>query len=125
MLEAGAQTIRFAERTGDVKHLPSWWPVSRFARMEAYDGRFDTVCEHAGPVVVDDIGSEYLDGKGWFLQAFDAFIDARYCEYRPTLITTNLSAEDFKRRYSGRVVDRIREGGSYYEFKGESMRGAT
>lgn len=123
MLQSGAESIRYYDNHGNAEEAPSWLSVSKFARLDGYNGTFDRICDHPGPVVLDDIGSEYNDSKGWFLQAFDAFVDARYSQYRPTLITTNLSGEDFKRRYSERVVDRIREGGSYYEFDGESMRG--
>lgn len=102
---------------------PAWVSISKFARLGAYDGEFDKVCNHEGPLVLDDIGLEYLDVKGWLLQAIDAFVDARYSQCRPTLFTTNLSNAQFKARYSERVVDRMREGGSFYEFKGESLRG--
>lgn len=105
------------------KPEPAWVSISKFARLGAYDGEFDKVCSHEGPLVLDDVGLEYLDTKGWLLQAIDAFVDARYSQCRPTLFTTNLSAAQFKERYSGRVVDRMREGGQFFEFRAESMRG--
>lgn len=125
LLRAEPSSPTFVGKAGTVERLPAWWPISRFARVEGYDGKFDALCNHPGPVVLDDLGSEYLDGKGWFLQALDAFVDARYAEYRPTLITTNLTADQFKARYSERVADRLREGGSFYEFRGASMRRAS
>jgi hypothetical protein len=113
---------RYRNQAGEEVKLPSWWSISKFSRMDGYSGAFDTLCSHPGPLVIDDLGSEYLDHNGWFLQALDAFIDARYGEYRPTMLTTNLAADEFKKRYSERVVDRVREGGSFQQLRGASMR---
>lgn len=124
LMHSNPSCPKYVGKAGTVERLDAWWPISRFARVEGYDGKFDSLCNHDGPIVLDDLGSEYLDGKGWFLQALDAFVDARYAEYRPTLITTNLTADQFKARYSERVADRLREGGSFYEFRGASMRKA-
>lgn len=124
MLAGGGRAVvsYWDSRDRKDKTLPSWWSISSFARLGGFDGRFDAICKHPGLIVLDDLGAEYLDAKGWFHQALDAFIDERYCEYRPTIITTNLSATDFKARYSERICDRLREGGAFYEFRGESMR---
>lgn len=112
---------RIGNRNGN--NYPAWWCASRFARLSGFDGIFDDICEHSGPVVLDDLGIEFIDKKGWFLQSIDAFVDARYSEYLPTLITTNLTATAFKHRYSERVVDRLREGGLFFEFATDSLRG--
>jgi hypothetical protein len=103
------------------KTLPSWWPVSWLVRMPGFSGDFEAVCSHDGPLVVDDLGAEYLDKAGWFLQVLDGIVDARYRECRPTCITTNLGAEDFRRRYGGRIGRRLREGGAFYEFQSEPL----
>lgn len=101
---------------------PAWWPSAKLARAGGYDGVFDALCSHPGPIVIDDLGSEYLDGKGWLVQAIDGLMDARYADYLPTCITTNLRAQDFAARYGERVTDRLREGGVFAELKSESLR---
>lgn len=112
----------FDRRRGEIVSLPVWWTANRLCRIDAYGVEFDALCAFDGPLVIDDLGSEY-DDKAGFLQAmFDALVDARYSEYRPLLITTNLTATAFKTRYSERVADRIRDGGSFYEFAAPSMR---
>lgn len=125
LMRSEPRPVTWMDRDFTNRPLDCWWSVSRFARVEGYDGKFDALCNHDGPIVLDDLGSEYLDGKGWFLQALDAFIDARYSAYRPTLITTNLSAPAFKQRYSERVYDRLCEGGSWVSIAGQSMRRAS
>lgn len=122
MTQIGARCVDSVNKLGHGKYIPAWWPASKFARLSGYDGTFDQICAHNGIVILDDLGTEFLDSKGWFLQAIDAFVDSRYCEYRPTIITTNLNAKSFKDRYSERVIDRLREGGSFFEFPGGSLR---
>jgi hypothetical protein len=122
MEELGAHPVDRRNRLCQGEDIVSWWPSSRLARLSGYDGRFDKICESPHIVVIDDLGTEFLDAKGWFLQAVDALVDARYAGYLPTIITTNLTGQAFKERYSERVVDRLREGGSFFEFAGKSLR---
>ena len=102
-----------------------WWTGTDLAVLDWYGGDAKAVSEMPGPLVIDDLGAEFTDAKGFFQQRLDALIDARYREYRPTLITTNLSARDFQQRYGQRVADRIREGGVFFEFNAKSMRGVA
>lgn len=78
--------------------------------------------EAADAMVLDDPGTEFLDRAGSMGVRMDGLLDARYREIRKTLITTNLCVEDFSARYGERVMDRIRDGGCFYEFTAESMR---
>ncbi len=73
-------------------------------------------------LVLDDIGREYADEKGWFMNVFNALIDERYGAMRKTIITTNLDASAFKARYQERIADRIRELGEWAQVKGASVR---
>jgi DNA replication protein DnaC len=73
-------------------------------------------------LVLDDIGTEFNDGKGMFAAKLDRLLDARYREYRRTLITTNLTGAALAERYDSRVIDRIREGAVWQTITGESMR---
>ena len=77
-------------------------------------------------MVIDDLGIEYLDKNGNFLQRLDELLDERYSNFRKTIITTNLNADAFKDRYGERVADRMREGftwgGGFIELADDSMR---
>ena len=77
--------------------------------------------QQAAALVVDDLGTEYLDGKGFFLANFDALVNHRYSHRLPTVITTNLKVDEF-RKYGVRVVDRIREVGVFLSVNAPSMR---
>jgi hypothetical protein len=82
---------------------------SRYAR-----GERDEVL--AGGMVLDDLGAEYLDGKGSFLVDLDELVDSYYANGRPLVITTNASAKTFKERYqSDRLISRLREAALWRE----------
>lgn len=80
-------------------------------------------------LVVDDLGTEPLDEKGWALANLAALIDKRYDACRKTILTTNLDVAKFKARYcaadGGRLIDRLREAGAFVEFDGASLRSAS
>lgn len=95
-------------------------------RAGTFDSEFWDDLAEAPMLVVDDLGTEPLDEKGWALANFASLIDQRYDNCRKTILTTNLDAARFKARYcaadGGRLVDRIREAGAFVEFDGESLR---
>jgi hypothetical protein len=76
----------------------------------------------AGLLVIDDLGGEYVDDKGWFVRALNAVIDARYSACLKTVLTTNLTAQQFKATYGERIADRIRESGKWWDIGGQSVR---
>jgi hypothetical protein len=106
-----------------------------FARLSPYDGGWADLANWPA-VVLDDLGREYLDPRGFFQASLDSFIDRRYARELDLLITTNLaakrrypekapSAEDppqFSERYGARVLDRIREVGRFLTVAGPSLR---
>ena len=57
-------------------------------------------------LVLDDLGAEWV--AGWVLTKVDAVIAERYNRRRATIITTNLSSADMRRRYTDRIIDRLR-----------------
>lgn len=110
----------------------TWWALQRpappkfirastFARTSRYREDRDGVMS-AGALVLDDLGVEFLDGTGSFLVDLSELVDAFYGALRPLLITTNLGKEAFKTRYGERVVDRVRECGSWASVNAPSMR---
>jgi hypothetical protein len=108
-----------------IDSLPRWWPATEVACVDGYSDKARAICEMPGPLVLDDLGCEYADAKGFFHQRLDRLIDWRYRECLPLLITTNLSPEDFAKRYGERVRDRLREGGQWFGVGGQSLRGGN
>lgn len=126
MAESDPSCPSFWDRKrGEDVVLSAWWTAPQLCRVNAYGPEFDALCSHPGPIVLDDLGSEYSDKAGFMQVMIDSLVDARYSEYRPLLITTNLTAKSFRERYGERVTDRLREGGAFFEFREKSMRGAA
>lgn len=76
-------------------------------------------------LVIDDVGTEPLDDKGWALSSLLGLLDRRYDADLATVITTNLSFETMRARYGidgGRFLDRLRESGRWFKLSGESLR---
>jgi DNA replication protein DnaC len=90
------------------------------------DGKFWDGLKDVDRLVIDDLGTEPLDGKGYALANLGDLLSQRHAWQRKTLITTNLSLEAFRERYlahdGGRLYDRLREAGLFYECSGASMR---
>lgn len=95
-------------------------------RAGTFDGAFWESLEDASVLVIDDLGTEPLDEKGWALANVAALLDGRYDSLRKTILTTNLPLTAFKARYcaadGGRLYDRLRESGVYVELAGQSLR---
>lgn len=72
-------------------------------------------------LVLDDLGAENTD-QGWIRCKIDSIVTERYNKMLPTIVTTNLSAEDLLGTYSGRVYDRLRSTSDVITFTGESLR---
>lgn len=101
----------------------SWLHAHQLARLTGYD----TVAQLEGVeccdfLVIDDLGLEYLDAKGWLATAIDSIVYQRHGNRRLTVCTTNLGAADFRSRYGERVADRIRACGVFVEIAGKSLR---
>lgn len=77
--------------------------------------------KHTRALVVDDLGAEVASEH--FLALFDSIVDARYGSMGHTIFTTNLTVEQFSRRYGDRVYDRIRGRGDWFDVDHESLRG--
>lgn len=88
---------------------------------EAWESLLD-----AKALVVDDLGTESLDEKGWAAGALAELFDHRYDWQAKTILTTNLDAEGFKKRYceqdGGRFLSRLREAGRFVSVAQGSLR---
>ncbi len=99
--------------------------ASQITRMSQYDSEAWGGLYRAGLLVVDDLGTEPLDQGGWGMSALLDLFDRRYDERARTLITTNLTADALRTRYSsdgGRFADRLRETARWINFAGASLR---
>ena len=100
-------------------HLFSNMEMARF--NDVPDARRDckkyTAC---GLLIVDDLGTEM---SGQFVTAsLYALINDRILAGKPTIISTNLTAEDLKRRYSPQIVSRLMGNFIRVPFLGEDIR---
>lgn len=111
----------------------TWWawhraPYARFLRSTTFaaSSRYNHEQRdewlNASALVLDDLGTEYVDAKGNFQVDLDELIDTYYGDRKPLIITTNCTPADFKTRYGSRVVDRVRECGSWFSIASESLR---
>lgn len=78
----------------------------------------------ASVLVIDDLGREYADVHGRWVSELDLLIDDRHESMLRTIITSNLSVDEFKARYGERIADRIRQDGKVVVCAGESLRRA-
>lgn len=101
---------------------PAFLRSTAFAASSRYDNEKRGEWQDAQSLVLDDLGTEYADTKGNFLVDLDELIDTYYGNRRPLLITTNCTADDFKKRYGSRIVDRLRECGAWFSVSSGSMR---
>jgi DNA replication protein DnaC len=101
---------------------PAFLRATTFAASSRYDHARRSAWLEAEALVLDDLGAEYADAKGNFLVDLDELVDTFYGDKRPLVITTNCTDADFKSRYGQRVVDRIRECGSWFSVNSASLR---
>lgn len=115
------EVTRGSDLAPDPRLVKRWWPAPEICAIDSFGAEFRSLSE-CEALVLDDVGAEYSDQRGALQSKLDRIIDARYREYRRTIITTNLSANDFRERYGERLFDRLREGGRWESIKAQSMR---
>ena len=74
-------------------------------------------------LVIDELGAEYADKAGIYLANLDKLIGVRCANKRATIITSNLTWENFRSRYGERIESRVILG-KIYGLKGDDMRRA-
>jgi DNA replication protein DnaC len=105
-----------------VPKKPVFVTATQLARASRYeDATMDRLLT-ASRLVIDDLGSEYSDAKGFFRSLLDEVVNVRYSMRRPLLITTNVGPEVFTERYGERIMDRLRECGAFTGIGGPSLR---
>lgn len=86
--------------------------------------RYEAAIRGTTLLVLDDLGAENTDQR-WVLCKVDSIITERYNRMLPTIVTTNLSAQDLLGTYSGRIYDRLRSTSEIITFEGKSQRVQT
>lgn len=88
--------------------------------------KFARECKTVALLVIDDLGTEPRDEKGYAAANFEAAMDYRYDAQLKTILTTNLDFDAFKKRYcdggGDRFMDRLREVGTFHGLTGKSLR---
>ena len=95
-------------------------------RHGAFDPEYWDDLADCAALVLDELGGEPLDERGWALSCILDLIVKRYDSGKRTWITLNLPIEPFFARYGTdgeRLRDKLRECGRYVEVKGKSLRG--
>lgn len=100
-------------RAGLYPEDPGFWPRLQGERL----------------LVIDDLGTEPLDAKGFGLSAICDLVDRRYDAARKTIITTNKSLAEFKERYGigagARLWRRFVETYRFHELLNQAPRRAA
>lgn len=96
--------------------------AARLSRWSRYDDAAMDRLIKAPRLVIDDLGAEFMDERGSYLCLLDEVVNERYAAARPTVMTTNLGAPEFRERYGERIADRIREAGRFVSLPNPSMR---
>ena len=101
---------------------PGFIRASSLERRGRYDRKLEEWLEDKTSLVIDDVGTEVLDGKGVFRSLLDDTIDKFYSDKRTLVMTTNLrprrarvgepghdpnELEQFAERYGDRVASRL------------------
>lgn len=96
--------------------------AARLSRWPRYEDARMRELLRAPRLVIDDLGTEYMDEKGNFMAILDEVVADRSANERQTFLTSNLTSELFKARYGERIVDRIRESGMVFSLAETSKR---
>lgn len=75
-------------------------------------------------LVIDELGGEFMDRKGLYISLLEWLLNRRYESGGYTVITSNLSMEDFRGRYGERIEDRFKHRALWFDCDGASLRRA-
>lgn len=92
-------------------------------RAGTFNDEFWADARETARLVIDDLGTEPRDDKGWAAANLADLLNHRYDWKLKTVLTTNLDFERFKAAYVDlRLGDRLRECGTFFECAGDSLR---
>jgi DNA replication protein DnaC len=100
--------------------------AEELAKASTFNAEFWSECRDASRLVIDDVGVESLDAKGWALGNLTSLLYHRHAHQLPTVITLNLTKQAFIDRYAshdgGRLRDRLNESARFVALTGPSLR---
>ena len=104
------------------ERYPGFIRATELERRGRYDHDLTKWIAKRGTLVIDDVGVEPMDGKGYFLSLLDEIIDQFWGSCRRLILTTNLTAKQFADRYSARTWSRLCEMATIAECGKEDLR---
>lgn len=100
--------------------------ASEFAKAGTYARELWEEVSGAPRLVIDDLGVEQLDGKGYALTNLANLLYHRHAHELKTLVTLNITKAAFAEQYAthdgGRLRDRLTESAQFVELSGPSLR---
>lgn len=108
-----------ARRLAEKGRRPRWeYAPEMFAKLHMGEVQHHPITV-ADVLMIDDLGAED-DHRA--RPKLDTLVYYRHAARRPTVITTNLTAQALAERYGERIVDRLQEWGPVIQIVAESMR---
>jgi hypothetical protein len=98
--KSSAAASALAARTGMWVHAPD------LARPPLDGDNVDDRMRYCGLLVLDDVGTEHSP-SGYAAKRICSVLEHREGNRRPTILTTNLTAEQFKAAYGERIASRL------------------
>ena len=77
-------------------------------------------CRRTGLLLLDDYGAETSTDFAW--EGLQRILDYRYREKKPIGISTNLTPEEWTKRYGDQLLSRLAEGGRIIRMTGRDRR---
>lgn len=91
-------------------------------RAGTFQDEFWRKLEGASGLVIDDVGAEPADDKGWYLANLNALVTKRDAADRKTMFTTNLTRDELAARWNGTPAERIVDRMDFVANKSKSLR---
>lgn len=109
-------------------HLhPRWVRASTLARLDTYRAPELAALEACCCLVIDEVGGGDVGAPASFAERLDMLVSGRYDAGLDTVLTSNLTEDEFRQQFGERLYDRITgDAGVWVERGGASLRkGAT
>ena len=109
----------------NVGYTPIFLPSVEFflelKKSFAREGEMSVLDKYSDSIlVIDDVGAEKI--SDWSRQVFYTLIDRRYRNKKQTIITSNLSLDEFAGKFDDRIVSRLCENGRAITLTGKDQR---
>jgi DNA replication protein DnaC len=127
---AGKTTAATLVALLSTSEAPALIRAGELERRGRYDRDFGRWLDGRTLLVLDDLGTEPLDGKGYFVALLDELVD-RFCsDEKPLIVTTNLAVNrtrpddqpQITERYEARVVSRLLESATWAACGNDDLR---